>query len=103
MELKTRLLIANRIGYLKERDRQAVLSVTPGVGRKLAVLTSALRKKLASPLTSETAIIFQPAVTVTLRRNSAFVSGSVPLMYMPEPSSKPATRVSRGIRLIYQW
>ncbi len=44
-----------------------------------------------------------PAYTFTLRRNSAAASGSMVLMNMPEPSSKPATRVSRGMTLRYQW
>ena len=40
--------------------------------------------------------------TSTLRRNSAAASGSTVLMNIPEPSSNPATRVSRGITLRYQ-
>src|SRR5208282_5085262 len=39
----------------------------------------------------------------TLRRNSAAASGSTVLMNIPDPSSNPATRVSRGITLTYQW
>ena len=40
--------------------------------------------------------------TETLRRNSAAASGSTVLMNIPDPSSNPATRVSRGITLTYQ-
>lgn len=50
MELETHLLIANRIGYLPGADFEAVLSRTSEVGRMLAGLTSALRKRShASP------------------------------------------------------
>jgi hypothetical protein len=37
------------------------------------------------------------------RRKLAFSSGSETLMNMPEPISKPAMRVRRGITLTYQW
>jgi hypothetical protein len=38
----------------------------------------------------------------TWRRNSAAASGSTTLINIPEPSSNPATRVSRGMMLTYQ-
>src|SRR5262249_42205284 len=41
--------------------------------------------------------------TCTLRRNSAAASCRTVLMNIPDPSSKPATRVKRGITLRYQW
>src|SRR6266700_5049079 len=41
--------------------------------------------------------------TDTFRKNSAAASGSTVLMNIPEPNSNPATRVSRGITLTYQW
>jgi hypothetical protein len=37
------------------------------------------------------------------RRKLAFSSGRETLMNMPEPISKPASRVSRGMTLTYQW
>ena len=37
-----------------------------------------------------------------LRRNYAASYGRTVLMNIPEPNSKPATRVSRGITLTYQ-
>src|ERR1035437_6041377 len=40
--------------------------------------------------------------TATFRRNSAASSGRTVLMNIPEPNSKLATRVSRGITLTYQ-
>ena len=45
MELETHLLIANRLCYLKESELQPVLSLSAEVGRMLAGLTRALRKK----------------------------------------------------------
>src|SRR5215467_4161205 len=41
--------------------------------------------------------------TTTFRRNSAAASGNTELRNMPDPNSNPATRVSRGITLTYQW
>lgn len=41
--------------------------------------------------------------TFTFRKNSAAASGSTVLMNIPEPNSNPATRVSRGMMLTYQW
>ena len=41
--------------------------------------------------------------TFTFRRKSAASSGITELMNIPEPSSNPAVRVSRGITLMYQW
>ena len=45
MELETHLLIANKLRYLKETDLEPVLSRTAEVGRMLAGLTKALRRK----------------------------------------------------------
>ncbi len=45
MELETHLHIANRIGYLKDEDMQAVLCQTAEVGRMLAGLKGALKKR----------------------------------------------------------
>ena len=54
---------------------------------------------------NSTAIQLTPTAvsTFTFRRNSAASSGITVLMNMPEPSSNPAVRVSRGITLMYQW
>src|SRR6202035_2706820 len=41
--------------------------------------------------------------TLTFRKNSAAASGNTVLMNIPDPSSKPATRVRRGMMLTYQW
>ena len=40
--------------------------------------------------------------TATFRKYSAAASGRTVLMNIPDPSSNPATRVSRGITLTYQ-
>ena len=40
--------------------------------------------------------------TATFRKYSAAASGKTELMNIPDPSSNPATRVSRGITLTYQ-
>jgi four helix bundle protein len=51
MELETHLLIANRLCYLKETDLEPVLSRTAEVGRMLAGLAKALRRKSKTPNT----------------------------------------------------
>ena len=48
MELETHLLIAARLSYLDEGDSKPVLSRTAEVGRMLAGLARALRKKRTS-------------------------------------------------------
>ena len=53
MELETHLLIANKLCYLKETDLEPVLSRTAEVGRMLAGLARALRRK-RNPLTPDT-------------------------------------------------
>jgi len=45
MELETHLFIAGKLGYLKQNELEPLLSRTAEVGRMLAGLTRALRKK----------------------------------------------------------